>query len=44
MFYVYILHSPAKNKYYIGFTGDNLQERLRKHNANHKGFAGTEHD
>ncbi|WP_366914000.1 GIY-YIG nuclease family protein [Niabella sp.] len=44
MFYVYILHSPAKNKYYIGFTGDNLQERLRRHNANHKGFTGTEHD
>jgi putative endonuclease len=39
-FKVYILFSVLKNKYYIGYTGDNLNERLRKHNSNHKGFTG----
>ena len=40
-FYVYILYSSFKNKYYIGFTGDDLAERIRKHNSNHKGFTGN---
>ena len=39
-FVVYILFSSVKNKYYVGFTGDNLNERIRKHNTNHKGFTG----
>jgi putative endonuclease len=39
-FYVYILHSFSLDRYYIGHTGDDLQERLRKHNSNHKGFTG----
>ena len=38
--YTYILFSEKKNKYYIGSTSDNLLERLRKHNSNHKGFTG----
>ena len=38
-FYFYILHSQKLNKYYIGST-QNLEERLRKHNSNHKGFTG----
>jgi putative endonuclease len=25
-------------------TGDNLEERLRRHNTNHKGFTGTAND
>ncbi len=37
---VYILFSNLKKQYYIGFTGDDLGERLRKHNSNHKGFTG----
>jgi putative endonuclease len=37
---VYILFSATKNKYYIGYTGDSLEERIRKHNTNHKGFTG----
>jgi putative endonuclease len=41
MFYTYILFSPTKNSYYIGFTSDALDERLKKHNTNHKGFTGT---
>src|SRR5665213_3372154 len=40
MFIVYILYSAIKDKYYIGFTGDDIQERLRKHNSNHNGFTG----
>ena len=40
MFYTYILFSATKNKYYIGSTGDLLEERIRKHNTNHSGFTG----
>ena len=39
-FKVYILFSPTKNSYYVGYTGDDLTERIRKHNGNHKGFTG----
>ena len=39
MFHLYIF-SPTKNKYYIGHTGDDPVERIRKHNSNHKGFTG----
>ena len=39
MHYAYILFSKSKNKYYIGSTS-NLEERLNKHNSNHKGFTG----
>ena len=44
MYYCYILFSVAYNSYYIGHTGDQLEERLRKHNSNHKGFTGKSHD
>ncbi|CAN5713490.1 hypothetical protein BH11BAC3_BH11BAC3_45850 [soil metagenome] len=37
---VYILFSSTLNKYYVGFTGDELNERIRKHNTNHNGFTG----
>jgi putative endonuclease len=40
MFSFYILYSPITNKYYIGHTGESVEERLRKHNSNHKGFTG----
>ena len=40
MFKVYILFSASLNKYYVGFTGDDISERIRKHNSNHKGFTG----
>ena len=43
MYYFYILYSKSIDKYYIGHTGD-LSERLRKHNANHKGFTGQADD
>ena len=40
MWVFYILYSIILDKYYVGFTGDDLVERLRKHNSNHKGFTG----
>ena len=40
MYYFYILHSTSRDKYYIGYSGDGLSERLRRHNSNHKGFTG----
>ncbi len=39
-FTTYILYSKQADKYYIGYTGDDMNERLRKHNTNHKGFTG----
>ena len=38
--FFYILYSNNANRYYIGHTTEPLAERLRKHNANHKGFTG----
>lgn len=40
MFLFYILYSQLRDTYYIGHTGDFIEERLRKHNSNHKGFTG----
>ena len=37
---VYILYSHKKDRYYIGSTSDEISERLRRHNSNHKGFTG----
>ena len=39
-FYCYILFSQLRNRYYVGSSGDDFTERLRKHNSNHKGFTG----
>ncbi len=39
-YYVYILYSKTLDKFYIGYKGDSLDERLRKHNSQHKGFTG----
>ena len=43
-FYCYILFSLSRDRYYIGHTGDDPEERLRKHNSNHKGFTGKTGD
>ena len=43
-YFVYILFSEQRDKYYIGFTSDTLENRLRKHNSNHKGFTGKTGD
>ncbi|MFC6268245.1 GIY-YIG nuclease family protein [Frigoriflavimonas asaccharolytica] len=44
MVYCYILFSKALNKFYIGHTSENLDERLRKHLSNHKGFTSKTKD
>ena len=44
MFYCYILYSSICNSYYIGHTSETLEERIRKHNSNHKGFTGRAND
>ena len=42
--YTYILYSETINHYYVGYTSDLLEERLRKHNTNHKGYTGKTND
>ena len=36
----YILWSVKADKFYIGHTTDAIEERIRRHNSNHKGFTG----
>jgi putative endonuclease len=43
-FFVYILFSVSRNSYYVGFTSDNLQERIRKLNTDHRGYTGHSGD
>lgn len=43
MFYTYVLHSPLKDKYYIGVS-ENPTERLKKHNNKNKGFTNQAND
>jgi putative endonuclease len=38
MYVVYILYSKEADRFYIGHTGEDLDERIRKHLSNHKGF------
>jgi putative endonuclease len=40
----YILYSALKDRYYIGSTGDIIEERIRKHNSRHSGFTGKTGD
>ncbi|MBM3177554.1 MAG: GIY-YIG nuclease family protein [Bacteroidetes bacterium] len=44
MFTFYILYSPSRDRYYLGYTSDQIQERLRRHNSKHKGFTGSQED
>ena len=44
MYTTYIIYSIKKNAYYVGYTSDSLQERLRRHNSNHNGFTGKYDD
>jgi len=32
------------DKYYVGYTCDDISERIRRHNSNHKGFTGISPD
>jgi len=42
--YTYILYSKILDKYYVGHTCMDLEDRLKKHNTNHKGFTGRAND
>ncbi|WP_228376810.1 GIY-YIG nuclease family protein [Chryseobacterium formosense] len=44
MCYCYILYSKSLDKYYIGHSCEDLQERLRKHLSNHTGFTDKAKD
>ena len=44
MFTMYILYSQSLAKFYIGFTGDSIEDRLAKHLSNHRGFTGKAKD
>jgi putative endonuclease len=39
MYHTYILYSLTRDKYYIGYSS-NIEERIIKHNSNHKGYTG----
>jgi putative endonuclease len=40
----YILYSKTLDKFYIGYTADNLSDRVRKHLSDHDGFTGKAKD
>lgn len=44
MYYTYILYSKDLDKFYVGHTGEDLEERLRKHLSNHDGFTAKAKD
>ena len=44
MYQVYILYSNTLDKFYVGHTGDSLEERLRKHLSNHHGYTAKAKD
>ena len=44
MAHTYILYSKTLDRYYIGSTDDKLEERLRRHLSNHKGFTAKVKD
>jgi putative endonuclease len=44
MAYTYILYSHILDKFYIGSTGESLEERLRRHLTSHKGFTSKAKD
>jgi putative endonuclease len=44
MYTCYILFSKTLNKFYVGYTGDDIEDRLRRHNSNHDGFTGKAAD
>ena len=44
MFQVYILFSEILDKFYVGHTSEELEERLRKHLSNHSGFTAKAKD
>jgi putative endonuclease len=44
MCHLYILHSRTRDRFYVGHTCEEVSERIRKHNSDHKGFTGKHND
>ncbi len=44
MCFCYILYSKTLNKFYVGHSCETLQERLKKHLSDHKGFTSKAKD
>ena len=44
MYTTYILFSDAIQRYYTGYTSQDIDDRLYQHNINHKGFTGKTTD
>ncbi|GEJ46227.1 MULTISPECIES: GIY-YIG nuclease family protein [unclassified Chryseobacterium] len=44
MYFCYILYSKTLDKFYVGHSSESLQERLRKHLSDHKGFTSKTKD
>jgi len=44
MYRLYILYSASLDKFYVGYTGNDPTERLRKHLSNHDGFTSKAKD
>jgi putative endonuclease len=44
MFTTYIIFSETLQKFYIGFTSGDVNTRIYKHLANHKGFTAKAKD
>ena len=40
----YILYSEKRKRYYVGRTTNEVEDRLRRHNTNHKGYTGKTGD
>jgi putative endonuclease len=43
-FITYIIYSRYINKYYVGYSSNTIEERLKKHLTNHKGFTSKAKD
>ncbi|MBK6832656.1 MAG: GIY-YIG nuclease family protein [Flavobacteriales bacterium] len=44
MAWFYILYSPDLDRYYVGHTNEGLDERLRKHLSDHRGWTARSKD
>ncbi|MCC5931855.1 MAG: GIY-YIG nuclease family protein [Cyclobacteriaceae bacterium] len=43
-FTVYIIYSAKLDKYYIGYTSGEIEDRLRRHNGTNRNFTGKAND
>ncbi|MBP9029778.1 GIY-YIG nuclease family protein [Tenuifilum sp.] len=44
MHYTYIIYSSSTDRFYIGSTSDEISQRIRRHNAPHRGFTSMAND